>query len=155
MRSFSFPIADAAIAEGFYPDTVSSDQYKRHVGSDPQHDLPRTMSKFIAAGMPETEVFARATLRPAELLGLTGEVGTLAAGACADIALLRWNEDGRLKDVQDIERSGGCWEPVVHRSCRQNRYLIREPPRRITAVLADLRHVSGLTVPFFATPLGG
>ncbi len=37
---------------------------------DPQHDLPRTMSKFIAAGMSETEVFARATLRPAELLGL-------------------------------------------------------------------------------------
>ena len=39
---------------------------------DPQHDLPRTMSKFIAAGMSETEVFARATLRPAELLGLLG-----------------------------------------------------------------------------------
>ena len=113
MRSFSFPIADAAIAEGFYPDTVSSDQYKRHVGSDPQHDLPRTMSKFIAAGMPETEVFARATSRPAELLGLKGEVGSLAAGACADIAILRWNENGRLKDVQDMERPGGCWEPLV------------------------------------------
>ena len=112
MRSFSFPIAEAAIAEGFYPDTVSTDQYNRHVGSDPQHDLPRTMSKFIAAGMPEAEVFERATLRPADLLGLTGEVGTLAAGACADIAILRWNENGRLKDVQDIERQGGCWEPL-------------------------------------------
>ena len=75
MRSFSFQIADIAIAEGFFPDTISTDQYNRHVGSDPQHDLPRTMSKFIAAGMSETEVFARATLRPAELLGLHGAGG--------------------------------------------------------------------------------
>jgi dihydroorotase len=112
MQSFSFPIVETAIGEGFYPDTVSSDQYKRHVGSDPQHDLPRTMSKFIAAGMPEAEVFARATSKPAELLGLQGEVGTLAAGACADITVLKWNEEGRLRDVQDIARSGGCWEPL-------------------------------------------
>ena len=62
--------------------------------------------------MPETEVFARATSRPAELLGLKGEVGSLAVGACADLAILRWNENGRLKDVQDMERSGGCWEPL-------------------------------------------
>ena len=33
------------------------------------------MSEFIAADMSETEVFARATLRPAELLGLHGTGG--------------------------------------------------------------------------------
>ena len=113
MRSFSFQIADIAIAEGFFPDTISTDQYNRHVGSDPQHDLPRTMSKFIAAGMSETKVFARATLRPAELLGLRSEAGTLAPGACADLAVLRWNQDGRLRDVNNAERPGGCWEPVA------------------------------------------
>ena len=113
MRSFSFAHAEPAIAEGFYPDTVSTDQYLRHVGSDPQHDLPRTMSKFIAAGMPEAEVFARATARPAELLGLNGEAGTLAPGACADLAVLHWNEEGRLRDTLDVERPGGCWEPLA------------------------------------------
>jgi predicted amidohydrolase len=71
------------------------------------------MSKFIAAGMSETKVFARATLRPAELLGLRSEAGTLAPGACADLAVLRWNQDGRLRDVNNAERPGGCWEPVA------------------------------------------
>ena len=113
MQSFSFEHAEAAMAEGFYPDTVSTDQYNRHLGSDPPHDLPRTMSKFIAAGMPETEVLARATARPAELLGLKGEAGTLAPGACADLALLQWNEEGRLRDCRDVERAGGCWEPLA------------------------------------------
>ena len=113
MQSFSFAIAEAAMAEGFYPDTVSTDQYNRHLGSDPPHDLPRTMSKFLAAGMSETEVLARATARPAELLGLKGEAGTLAAGACADLAVLKWEEEGRLRDCLDVERPGGCWEPLA------------------------------------------
>ena len=114
MNSFSFPIAEAAIAEGFLVDTISTDQYNRHVGGSPQHDLPRTMSKLIAAGMAESEVFARATARPAAVLGLQGEVGTLAPGACADLAVLRWNEEALpLRDVGGEERRGGCWEPVT------------------------------------------
>ena len=71
------------------------------------------MSRYIAAGMPEAEVFPRATARPAELLGLKGEAGTLAPGACADIAVLRWNPDGRLADVLGVERHGGSWEPLA------------------------------------------
>ncbi len=59
MNSFSFRVAAAAIADGFLPDTISTDQYARHVGSRPQHDLPRTMSKFVAAGMSERDVLAR------------------------------------------------------------------------------------------------
>ena len=114
MKSFSYPVVEAAIAEGFYPDTVSTDQYNSHVGSQPQHDLPRTISKIIAAGLPEKEAFARATARPAELLGLAGEVGTLAVGACADLAVLQFNEAALpLCDVQENERPGGCWEPLL------------------------------------------
>lgn len=112
-QSFSFAHAEPAIAEGFYPDTISTDQYIAHVGADPPHHLPRTMSKYIAAGMPEAEVFARATARPAELLGLKGEVGTLAPGACADLAVLQWNPEGRLRDVLDVARPGGSWEPLA------------------------------------------
>lgn len=114
MRSFSFLVAEAAIAGGFLPDTISTDQYSRHVGSDPQHDLPRTMSKLIAAGMAERDAFLRVTSRPAEVLGLRGEIGTLRAGACADVAVLRWNGDAPpLRDVDGVERPGGCWEPVL------------------------------------------
>ena len=114
MRSFSFPVAESAIADGFLPDTISTDQYSRHVGSDPQHDLPRTLSKLIAAGMAERDAFLRVTSRPAEVLGLQGEIGTLRVGACGDVAVLRWNDDvPPLRDVDGAERPGGCWEPLL------------------------------------------
>jgi dihydroorotase len=114
MGSFDFAVAEAAIADGFPPDTISSDQYNRHVGLKPQHNLPRTLSKLIAAGMPESEAFAAVTVRPAEILGLAGEIGTLAVDACADLVVLRFNTDAAtLRDVNGVERPGGCWEPVL------------------------------------------
>ena len=111
MRSFVFAVAEAAFADGFYPDTISTDQYEKHLVSRPQHDLPRTMSKFLAAGMPEQEIFARVGPQPAEILGLAGEIGTLAPGSCADLTLLEKNESAAaLMDYTEATRSGGCWE---------------------------------------------
>lgn len=113
MTSFSFAVAERCLAEGFPPDTISTDFYERHVGSNPPHDLPRVISKLIAAGMPERDAFAAATRTPARVLGLEGEIGTLAPGACADLAVLRWNaEAAPLTDVLGETRVGGCWEPV-------------------------------------------
>lgn len=114
MNSFHFDVAEVAIANGFLPDTISTDQYIRHVDSNPQHDLPRTLSKLLAAGMTEADALARITVCPAEFLGLSGEVGTLAPGACADLAVLWFNEDALpLQDVKGVARSGGCWEPIL------------------------------------------
>lgn len=113
MQSFSFPVAEAALAQGFLPDTLSTDQYLRHVGSVPQHDLARVLSKFLAIGMAPSDAWARVTSRPAQILGLASEIGTLAPGACADLAVLHWNPTALpLRDVHDVERLGGCWEPV-------------------------------------------
>ncbi|MFN8623926.1 MAG: hypothetical protein U0869_24555 [Chloroflexota bacterium] len=112
MMSFDWRIAEACIAEGFLPDTISTDQYNKHVGSDPQHDLPRTISKLIAAGMPEKDAFHAATWRPAEVMRVTPEIGSLAAGGLGDLCAIRWNPDGRLADTQGVTRPGGCWEPV-------------------------------------------
>lgn len=114
MASFDFSVAEAALADGFTPDTISTDRYARHDGMVPPHDLPRTMSKLLAAGMPEVDVFAAVTIRPARILGLENEIGTLTPGACADLTLLRWNETSpKLVDVDGVHRPGGCWEPVV------------------------------------------
>lgn len=114
MSSLDFKIAETAIAEGFLPDTISTDFYRRHLGAKPPHDMPRTISKLMAAGMPERDALKSATARPAGVLGLAGEIGTLAPGACADVAVLRWNPDAApLVDVSGATRPGGCWEPVL------------------------------------------
>jgi dihydroorotase len=113
MASFDFRIAEAALADDFPPDTISTDQYRRHVGSTPQHDLPRTISKLIAAGMPERDAFAAATSRPAAILGFAGEIGTLKPGSSADLCALRWDAAApALVDTEGGTRRRGCWEPV-------------------------------------------
>ena len=114
MGSFSFRVAERAIAEGFLPDTISTDRYARHLAQSPRHDLPRTLSKLLAIGVTEQDAFARVTARPAAILGLGGEVGTLAPGACADLAVLAWNPAAApLRDTAGVERPGGVWEPVL------------------------------------------
>ncbi len=114
MSSFSFEVAERAVAEGFLPDTISTDRYARHLATSPRHDLPRTLSKLLAVGMPETEAFARVTARPAAVLGLAGEAGTLAPGAGGDLAVLAWNPaPAPLRDTAGVERPGGSWEPVL------------------------------------------
>ena len=114
MSSFDFGVAETAVGEGFLPDSISTDFYARHAHSFPRHDMPRTISKLLAVGMNEADAFERATLTPAQTLGLDEEVGTLALGSEADMAVIRWNPDADpLIDVAGNERSGGCWEPVL------------------------------------------
>jgi dihydroorotase len=114
MGSFSFTVAEQAVAEGFLPDAISTDRYRRHLGLAPRHDLPRTLSKLLAVGMRPGDAFERVTARPAAILGLAGEVGTLAPGACADMAALAWNAVAPpLRDTHGAERPGGVWEPAL------------------------------------------
>ena len=46
------------------------------------------MTKFLFLGMPLPEVIRATTERPAALIGLAGEIGTLRPGAIADVAVL-------------------------------------------------------------------
>ena len=114
MMSFDFGIAETAVREGFLPDSISTDFYVRHANSSPRHDMPRTISKLMAAGMKAEDAFERATIRPARTLGLEGEAGTLAPGSGADLAVIHWDADAApLIDVAGNERPGGCWEPKL------------------------------------------
>jgi dihydroorotase len=114
MNSFDFGVAETIIAEGFFPDTISTDIQRRHIEFYPPHDMPLVMSKLIAAGIPESEVLARATAHPAKALGMSDEIGTLAPGACADLAVLRWNPNKTaLTDSVGVSRMGGRFEPVL------------------------------------------
>ena len=114
MDSFNFDVAEAAIAAGFLPDTISSDVYARHVDSSPRHHLPLAMSKLRAAGMQEADIWPRVTSRPAALLGQEDELGVLTPGACADLAVLRWHDEPQaLRDAAGNEYYGGVWDPVL------------------------------------------
>jgi dihydroorotase len=93
--SFTWPVAEAALADGFRPDTISSDLHRFNIAS-PVHDLATTLSKFLLLGLSIDEVVAMATTAPAASLGAAGRpLGTLAVGAEADITLLRL-EEGRF-----------------------------------------------------------
>lgn len=89
--SFSYATAKAALAEGFLPDTISSDLHTYSVGG-PVYDLPTTMSKFMHLGMSLNDVIARSTLAPAKIIGLADRIGTLQPGAEGDVTLLRLEE---------------------------------------------------------------
>jgi dihydroorotase len=86
--SFSFEAAESALADGLPIDFVSSDMHLlSRLG--PMFDLPTCMSKMLVLGLSLDETIAAATTRPAELLGLAGEIGTLRPGARGDLAVFR------------------------------------------------------------------
>ena len=92
----------------------SSAIHNSHAGWDPPHDLPKTISRIRAVGLREKDGFTMSTLRPAQVLGLQGEIGTLAPGASGDVSVVRWNEEPMpLADTLDGVRSGPALEPVV------------------------------------------
>ncbi len=98
--SFAFERGEAALADGFRPDTISSDLHRFNVNG-PVFDLATTMSKYLHLGLPLDDVLAMATVAPAGALGMAGTMGTLAVGSVADIAVLAL-EDGRFPLVDSI-----------------------------------------------------
>lgn len=56
-------------------------------GGKPVFNLLNCMDKMLYLGMPFLEVIRATASRPAEILGLKGEAGTLKPGARADIAI--------------------------------------------------------------------
>lgn len=88
--SFNYRVAEAALAEGVLPDVISSDIHQLSV-QGPMFDLPTTLSKFLELGMSLPEIIDRATRRPA-LAMRRPDLGTLAVGSVADIAIFRIEE---------------------------------------------------------------
>ena len=87
------------MAAGRKPDVISTDLHQLSVNG-PAFDLPTTLSKFLHLGMSLREVVEASTVRPAAVLGLDREVGTLRPGSRADIALFRLYEgDFPFQDI--------------------------------------------------------
>lgn len=98
--SFVFRNAVPAIAQGFYPDTISTDLHVTSMNAG-MMDMPTTMSKLLAIGMPLKEVFVRSTWAPAQAIGHP-ELGHLSVGAVADVTVWRLAEgDWAFRDEKD------------------------------------------------------
>ena len=104
--SFAFRIARRAVAEGFLPDTISTDIHTLCINY-PVYDLPTTLSKFLGLGLSLEEVIERATIEPARIIGIDSHLGHLSVGATADIAVLEL-EEGRFSffDVEHEKMVG-------------------------------------------------
>lgn len=104
--SFNFDSADHALADGFPPDSISSDVSFISV-EGPVFDLVTTMSKFIHLGLPLNEVVRLTTQAPAKIMGIDDTLGTLRPGAEGDVTLLRL-DDGSFEftDAQGVTVQG-------------------------------------------------
>jgi dihydroorotase len=89
--SFSWRVAETALAQGVHPQTISSDLHHYNVNG-PVFDLATTVSKFLHLGLSLPEALARVTEAPARALRMEGEIGTLAPGAWGDAVAFRVEE---------------------------------------------------------------
>lgn len=85
--SFDWDICQRALAQGFPPTTISSDLHRYNIGG-PVFDLVTTVSKFLHLGLSLDEAMAMVTAVPARVVGMPGQVGTLAVGAEGDAVVL-------------------------------------------------------------------
>jgi dihydroorotase len=97
--SLAFKVARAMLANGFMPDTISSDVHTLCVNG-PAFDLVTTMSKFLCLGMPLGDVIAASTINAARALQRP-ELGSLAPGSVGDASILSIDQ-GRFDYVDAL-----------------------------------------------------
>jgi dihydroorotase len=86
--SFDYTIAEAAIQQGCPPDVISSDIHVFSGNTPGMPYLTWVMSKFLNMGFTLEQVIAMATTNPARVINRAQKLGTLQAGAPADVTVL-------------------------------------------------------------------
>ncbi len=105
--SFDYTVAEAAIAQGCLPDTVSSDAHVFSMNSVGVPYLTNVMSKLIGMGFSLPEVVTMATAAPARVIARIPKHGTLQVGAPADLTVLdRIEGPVEFVDTRNNKRSG-------------------------------------------------
>jgi tripartite-type tricarboxylate transporter receptor subunit TctC len=112
--SFDYTVAEAAIAQGCSPNTISSDI---HVVSGNTPGMPYlvwVMSKFMGLGFTLEEVVAMTTINPAKVINRSPKLGTLQAGAPGDVAIMELVEGPvSFVDTRNNARTGRAYlKPV-------------------------------------------
>jgi dihydroorotase len=108
--SFDYTIAEAAIAQGCPPDTVSSDIHVFSGNTPGMPYLPWVMSKLIGLGFTLEQVVTMATSKPASVIARIPKHGTLQIGAPADLSILELVEG----PVSFVDTRNNTREGKVH-----------------------------------------
>lgn len=118
---FGFSTAEAAIAEGFWPDFIGTDLTILSMHLRPtSFNLAMQISRYVRLGIPLNEVIRRCTTNPAQQLGLGDGAGTLSAGAVADCAVFRpvegpvtFGDRPYGNPAQQLRAGSTVYEPVL------------------------------------------
>ena len=102
LHNVDFGVARRVLDQGLEPDTISTDGHRLN-RSGPVYDLPTTMAKMMALGMPLARVVDMATAGAARLLGREDTLGSLEVGRTADISVLRVEE----REWTAVDSGGG------------------------------------------------
>jgi len=120
----SFPTVEAAVEQGFLPDSLATD-ITLITGANPDFGLPLMMTKLMSYGVPIETLVPMVTLNPARAIR-RDELGRLAVGGIGDATILRVVDgpytfpdvDGRSRETDrrviavGVVR-GGTWVPAA------------------------------------------
>ncbi len=102
--SFTWDVAERALAQGFTPQTISTDIHTQSM--ELVRDMPTTMSKFLHMGVGLDDVIASSTSLPANAIGMEEKIGTLKPGSWGDAVVLEQVEgDVELRDTDGAVRT--------------------------------------------------
>jgi len=112
--SFDYTVAEAAIAQGCPPDTISSDIHVVSGNTPGMPYLTWVMSKFLGLGFTLEQVVAMATINPAKIINRAPKLGTLQIGAPGDVAIMELVEGPvSFVDTRNNTRNGRAYlKPV-------------------------------------------
>lgn len=110
--SFSFDVAERAMADGFRPGNISSDLHLYNI-EGPVFDQVTTISKLIWLGMSLYDVIGLTTVETAKTMGVHDRLGTLKAGAVGDATIARIDE-GSFKLTDSYGRSVTSRKRLTH-----------------------------------------
>ena len=112
--SFDYTVAEAAMAQGAMPDTISSDIHVFSGNSPGMPYLTWVMSKFLGLGFSLEQVITMATTNPAKIINRMPKLGTLQIGAPGDVAIMELVEGPvSFVDTRNNRREGKAYlKPV-------------------------------------------
>lgn len=121
----SFDVAEKCLAQGFLPDTLSTD-LTRVTASERVFDLPTMVSKFMALGVDMDKAIQMVTSNAARVFDFGARIGTLQPGNEADIGIFDIREGNFEFEDSDGKKRPGRQKLVSTAVVRRGELLVNQ-----------------------------